>query len=66
MSLPPAEKPKRKVPLGAPIVWTDAEMDALSAVAPEDLEAARQWWEQNAAPRYRGMLDAPEDAVANP
>lgn len=62
----PAEKPKRKVPLGAPIVWTDADLDAMSAVTPEDLEAAKQWWEQNAPPRYRSMLDAPEADDANP
>ncbi len=38
----PVPKLQRSVPLGAPIQWTDADLDALSQITPADIQAAKQ------------------------
>jgi hypothetical protein len=54
-------QPKRQ-PLGKPIVWDDATLDALSVITPEDVEAGRQWWNRNAPAERGALLDAtPEE-----
>jgi hypothetical protein len=41
---------------------SDAELDELARITPEDLERARQHWERFAPPELRGLLDAiPDD-----
>ncbi len=37
---------------------TDEQLDALAQVAAQDIEAARQWWQEHAPPGYESMLDA--------
>lgn len=45
-------------PQRTPIEWTDADLDALSTITPQDTEEARAWWKRNADPQYRELLDA--------
>jgi hypothetical protein len=37
---------------------SDAELDELARITPEDVERARQRWEAIASPMVRGLLDA--------
>jgi hypothetical protein len=53
-------KPARTVPLGKALAWTDDDLDRLSAVTPEDIAAAQEWWRRNAPARYAKLLDAQE------
>lgn len=42
--------------------FTDAELDALASVTPQDIERATLAWAQDAPPQYRDLLNAePED-----
>ena len=44
---------------------SDAELDELARITPEDIERARQRWEAIASPELRALLDAaPDDALA--
>ena len=63
---------KRKIKLGKPIVWTDEQLDQLSAIGPVDIEAAAAWWQAYAPNRFKNLLDATDttdetmtNAVAN-
>lgn len=49
---------KRKVDLGEPIHWTDEELDAMSEVTLEDIEAAKALWRAGAPKRFKKLLDA--------
>lgn len=49
---------QKRVPLGKPIQWTEAEVDELTKVTPQDIEEARALWRRGALPKYRGMFDA--------
>jgi hypothetical protein len=45
---------------------SDAELDELARITPEDIERARQRWEAIASPMVRGLLDAaPDDGLNN-
>jgi hypothetical protein len=48
----------RKVPLGQPLEWSDADLDTLSQISPQDVQAAQQRWRNVAPTRYRNLLDA--------
>lgn len=37
---------------------TDAELDALAEISPEDTERAKQMWREEASPAFRDLLDA--------
>ena len=37
---------------------TDEQLDELSRIAAQDIEAARQWWQEHAPKGYEDMLDA--------
>ena len=47
------------VPLGDPLELTDAELDALARVTPDDILAARELW-MEANPKLADLLDADE------
>ena len=49
--------PRRSKQLGKAIEWTDADMERLSTVTPEDIQAASALWRQNAGKLAR-LLDA--------
>lgn len=46
-------------PLGKPLELSDADLDLLAQVTPEEIEAVRVWWIEIAPGRYRTILDAP-------
>lgn len=48
-----------KIPLGKPLELTDEELDILSEIMPEDIEAARKLWKK-ANPELADLLDAEE------
>lgn len=55
MTLPP-------VPIPLP-PWTEADLDEISMITEEDIEAARQQWFEDAPKRFKELLDAePDDA----
>lgn len=37
---------------------TEEQLDELAQIAAQDIEAARQWWQEHAPPGYEDMLDA--------
>lgn len=49
---------KARVPLGKAIQWTEAEVDELTKVTPQDIEEAAALWKRAAQKRYRGLFDA--------
>lgn len=52
-----------KDPQRTPPTSTDAELDELAAITPEDIARAQQAWRKDASPEYRDLLDArPADA----
>lgn len=56
---------KRRVdPQRRAIRWSDADIDKLSEITPQDIEESRAWWRRNADPQYRELLD-PDDADAD-
>jgi hypothetical protein len=42
---------------GQHIAWSDDDLDRLSAITMDDLNAARSWWRQYAPKRDRDLLD---------
>lgn len=53
---------KRRVKLGVVVPWTDADLDRLSTITPEDITAASALWRANAG-ALANLLDAePVDA----
>lgn len=61
-----AEQPKPKVPMGAPLEWSDEDLDALAEVTPRDIQAAQERWRTRAPKRYRNLLDATADPQPTP
>lgn len=51
-------KKARAIPLGKAIQWTEAEVDELTKVTPQDIEEASALWRRGALPKYRGLFDA--------
>jgi hypothetical protein len=49
--------PKKRKPLGLPLIRTDAELEAMSIVTPAMIEAAKVWAQSN-APAVSKLLDA--------
>lgn len=54
-----ADEPK-KVPLGKPLELTDAELDELAKVTPEDIQRARRLWIEAVDDEVKGLLDTTE------
>lgn len=52
-----SRKPTRK-PLGAPLAWTDADLDAFSTVTPADLKTAQALWQNEAPSQLKQLLQA--------
>lgn len=50
--------PRKKVPLGKAIIWSQAELTKMSTVTPIDVRLARLWWRKHAPAKYRRLLDA--------
>lgn len=46
------------LPIGKAPVLTDAELDEMAEVTPEDVAEALEFWEQNAPEEYRDLLDS--------
>jgi hypothetical protein len=46
------------VPLGKPLAWTEAAVDALSQVSPQDVAEAQAAWRRDAPRGLSGLLDA--------
>lgn len=44
--------------VGQARAWTDAQLDALAQITPADLEDAAVWWDTNAEPEWRRLLDS--------
>lgn len=51
-------KAKKKQPLGAPISWSDSDLDSLARVTPTDVKAAAALWNNEAPKPLQGLLDA--------
>lgn len=49
-----------KVPLGAPLPLSDADLDELSKVTPEDIQKARQLWIEAVDDELASLLDTTE------
>jgi hypothetical protein len=49
---------KKQVPLGAPLPLTDADLDALAEITPEDIEAAAKLWRETVPEELADLLDA--------
>jgi hypothetical protein len=45
------------VPLGKPLQLTDAELDALAVITPEDIQAAKALWSQAAPDKFKDLLN---------
>lgn len=52
-------KPRAK-PVGEPLDWTDAEIDELAKITPDDIRLAGVDWRRKAPKRARKLLDAKE------
>jgi hypothetical protein len=50
---------KKKIPLGKPLVLTDAELDTLAQVTEEDVAEAKRFAEEN-APLIARLLETEE------
>jgi hypothetical protein len=58
----PSAKAEKRVPLGAPLEWGEADLDALSAVSEQDLVDAQAWSAQHGSPEFQALLNAdPEE-----
>ena len=64
MKTPLTSKPKRRKPLGKPLVRSDAELERLAAVTPADIEAVKAQIESD-APGMAALLNAQDSADAN-
>lgn len=51
-------QPKRRVPLGQPLDWTEQALDRLSQISPENTQQAEAFWRQTASKPLRDLLDA--------
>jgi len=49
-----------QIPLGKPLILTDAELDQLSTVTDEDIENASKLWRESVDPDIADLLDAVE------
>ena len=49
---------KKKVPLGAPLSLTNAELVGAAVVTEEDIEKAKKFWRENAPEKFWNLLDA--------
>jgi hypothetical protein len=49
--------PVRSLP-GKPLAWSDADLDALSQVSPQDIAEAQAAWRKDAPRGYADLLDA--------
>jgi hypothetical protein len=54
------QPPPARVPLGEPLAWTDADLDALSEVSAQDISAAQRWAARNADEEDAGLWTAEE------
>lgn len=57
---------KRRLALGDPIQWTEAELAAMTEITPADVEAAAVAWRKHAPARFRNLLDAKTVEDGNP
>ena len=57
---PPSSAQLRRAAILAKHVLTDADLDELAVILPEDLIAAKEWWHANAPKRWKGLIDAKE------
>jgi hypothetical protein len=48
------------VPLGKPLELTDEELDEMSKITPEDIQAARKLWIESVPDEIKDLLDATE------
>lgn len=53
----PAPEPPR-VPLGKPLEWTDADLDALAEVSPQDVLEAQAWVNTHASETGKALWEA--------
>jgi hypothetical protein len=47
-----------KIPLGKPLPLSDADLDALAVVTPDDIEAAKRLWRESVPDEFKDLLDA--------
>lgn len=59
--MPEQPPPPLLRPRGRMIRWTDADLDRLSKVTPDDLAHAAQAWRDSSPPALRTLLDATEE-----
>jgi hypothetical protein len=48
---------KKQVPLGAPLPLSDADLDALATITPEDVRKAREFWKRHAPEEFKDLLE---------
>lgn len=56
----------KRVPLGAALNWSEAELDALAAVTPGEIATAQTRWRQDAPEAAKTLLDAEPRENAEP
>lgn len=49
-----------KIPLGKPLELTDAQLDELATITPEDIAKARKLWIQSVSVEIKRLLDVQE------
>jgi hypothetical protein len=49
--------PNKPVPIGQPLPLSDADLDALAVITPEDIEAAKKLWRDSVPDEFRDLLD---------
>lgn len=54
----PGQRKKQRKLLGAPISWSDSDIEQLSAVTPADLKTAAALWQNEAPTALRELLSA--------
>ena len=49
-----------KIPLGKPLELTDADLDELAKITPEDIQKARRLWITSVDDEIKSLLDTTE------
>lgn len=54
----PKPTPKKVIPVGEAIPWTEADLDRLSEVTEEDKASAKAFWRRTAPRKLKRIVDA--------
>lgn len=60
-----ANRRSKRKPLGKLPPLSDADLDAMAQVTPQDIEAAKARWRADVKPKFKNLLDAEEGNAEN-